>query len=75
MPSFLTLNPTFFAVIAHAIWSSNGFLSAFAAEEDLFNDVGVVDFAGSGVVHMTGTLLSWLYLLPPNLCISLLQVV
>jgi Amt family ammonium transporter len=41
-----------YPVVVHSIWSSNGFLSAFSAEP--FRDVGCVDFAGSGVVHMTG---------------------
>jgi len=45
-----------YPVIAHSIWDDNGFLSAFAAEEDLFRGVGTIDFAGSGVVHMTGGL-------------------
>ncbi|KAL7560086.1 hypothetical protein ACA910_016144 [Epithemia clementina (nom. ined.)] len=40
-----------YPVVAHAIWSRNGFLSAFAA--DPYRGVGVVDFAGSGVVHIT----------------------
>jgi len=31
-------------------------LSAFAAPEDLFLDVGCIDFAGSGVVHLVGGL-------------------
>eukprot|EP00522_Entomoneis_paludosa_P008735 CAMPEP_0172446050 /NCGR_PEP_ID=MMETSP1065-20121228/5737_1 /TAXON_ID=265537 /ORGANISM="Amphiprora paludosa, Strain CCMP125" /LENGTH=518 /DNA_ID=CAMNT_0013197067 /DNA_START=76 /DNA_END=1632 /DNA_ORIENTATION=- len=44
-----------YPVVVHAIWSSNGFLSAFYQDsDDLFQDVGTVDFAGSGVVHMTG---------------------
>ena len=38
--------------IAHSIWSENGFLSAFA--KDPFRGVGVIDFAGSGVVHLSG---------------------
>lgn len=38
--------------IVHSIWSTNGFLSAFAAEP--FRGVGVIDFAGSGVVHLSG---------------------
>jgi len=36
-----------YPVIVHAIWNSNGWLS------DLW-DSGMIDFAGSGVVHMTG---------------------
>jgi len=41
-----------YPVIAHSIWSPQGFLSAFAAEP--LWGVGMIDFAGSGVVHMTG---------------------
>jgi ammonium transporter, Amt family len=41
-----------YPVIVRSIWSGNGFLSAFA--EDKFREVGVIDFAGSGVVHLTG---------------------
>jgi Amt family ammonium transporter len=41
-----------YPVVAHSIWSNNGFLSAFAAEP--FQGIGVLDFAGSGVVHVTG---------------------
>jgi len=41
-----------YPVIVRSIWSGNGFLTAF--RDDPFRDVGVVDFAGSGVVHMTG---------------------
>ena len=41
-----------YPVVAHAIWSSNGFRSAFTS--DPMNGIGMVDFAGSGVVHMTG---------------------
>mmetsp|Transcript_12480 Transcript_12480/g.16999 ORF Transcript_12480/g.16999 Transcript_12480/m.16999 type:complete len:497 (+) Transcript_12480:163-1653(+) len=43
-----------YPVIVHWIWSGNGWLTAFAADEDLFLDSGMIDFAGSGVVHMTG---------------------
>jgi ammonium transporter, Amt family len=39
-------------VVVHSIWSYDGFLTAF--RDDPFRGVGVVDFAGSGVVHMTG---------------------
>ena len=41
-----------YPVIAHSIWSNNGFLSISNA--DPFFGVGAVDFAGSGVVHVTG---------------------
>lgn len=43
-----------FAPALHAAggWSSTGWASAF--NSDPLFDVGVVDFAGSGVVHMTG---------------------
>ena len=38
--------------VVHSIWSANGFLSAFA--RDPYRGVGVIDFAGSGVVHLSG---------------------
>jgi len=41
-----------YPVVVHAIWNSNGFISAF--NSDPVAGVGMVDFAGSGVVHMTG---------------------
>jgi Amt family ammonium transporter len=41
-----------YPVIVHAIWSPNGFLAADNVEPLL--GVGMVDFAGSGVVHLTG---------------------
>merc|ERR1712048_50503 len=44
-----------YPVVVHAIWDNNGFLSAFYdGEEGPFMGVGMVDFAGSGVVHLTG---------------------
>ena len=43
-----------YPVIVRSIWSSAGFLTAF--RDDPFRGVGVIDFAGSGVVHMTGKL-------------------
>lgn len=43
-----------YPVVVHAIWSNDGFLSAAANVEDRFRGVGMIDFAGSGVVHMTG---------------------
>jgi len=42
-----------YPVVVHSIWSSAGFLSAFG-DGPKFLGSGVYDFAGSGVVHMTG---------------------
>ena len=41
-----------YPVVAHAFWSPHGFLSIFAS--DRLWDCGVIDFAGSGPVHMVG---------------------
>jgi ammonium transporter, Amt family len=41
-----------YPVIVHSIWASDGFLSAF--HSPAFRGIGVIDFAGSGVVHLTG---------------------
>lgn len=41
-------------IIVRAVWSNEGFLSAFHV--DPLWGVGMVDFAGSGVVHVTGGL-------------------
>lgn len=41
-----------YPVVAHAVWSANGFLSNSNANP--FLNVGAIDFAGSGVVHVTG---------------------
>jgi ammonium transporter, Amt family len=41
-----------YPVVAHAFWSSNGFLSNIA--RDPLWGSGVIDLAGSGPVHMTG---------------------
>jgi Amt family ammonium transporter len=43
-----------FPVVAHAVWSIDGFLNAFKGNR-LF-DSGMIDIAGSGVVHITGGL-------------------
>ena len=41
-----------YPVVAHAFWSTNGFLANTNAEP-LWNS-GAIDFAGSGPVHMLG---------------------
>ncbi|CAJ1954842.1 unnamed protein product [Cylindrotheca closterium] len=41
-----------YPVVAHALWSNNGFISNFNV--DPFLGSGAIDFAGSGVVHLTG---------------------
>jgi Ammonium Transporter Family len=41
-----------YPIIVHSIWSHQGFLSAFSL--DPLWGSGMIDFAGSGVVHMTG---------------------
>ena len=48
----LMLTGFVYPVVVHSIWSSTGFLSAFASDPWLGS--GMIDFAGSGVVHMTG---------------------
>ena len=48
----LFLTAFVYPVVVHAIWNGDGFLTALT-EEALFG-VGMIDFAGSGVVHMTG---------------------
>lgn len=41
-----------YPVVVHWVWDGAGFLSAFSSAPIL--GVGMIDFAGSGVVHMTG---------------------
>lgn len=42
-----------YPVVVHWVWDGNGWLTAFKDNDKLF-DCGMYDFAGSGVVHMTG---------------------
>jgi Amt family ammonium transporter len=48
----LFLTAFIYPVVVHAIWNGEGFLSAF--NSNLMFGCGMIDFAGSGVVHMTG---------------------
>jgi ammonium transporter, Amt family len=41
-----------YPVVAHSVWSFSGFLSN--SNNDPFLGSGAIDFAGSGVVHLTG---------------------
>ncbi|KAG7356912.1 ammonium transporter family-domain containing protein [Nitzschia inconspicua] len=41
-----------YPVVAHTVWSNNGFLSL--GNVNPLISIGAVDFAGSGVVHLTG---------------------
>jgi Amt family ammonium transporter len=50
----LMLTGFVYPVVVHSIWSSSGFLSAFTSSENQLLGSGMIDFAGSGVVHMTG---------------------
>ena len=48
-----------FPVIAHWVWSSEGWLSAIRPEDQPpVGTIGAVDFAGSGVVHLLGASIS-----------------
>jgi len=42
-----------YPVVSHWVWSAQGWLSAFKADDLLFGS-GMIDFAGCGVVHMVG---------------------
>lgn len=41
-----------YPIVAHWVWSANGWLSAFRTNK--WNGSGMIDFAGCGVVHMVG---------------------
>jgi Amt family ammonium transporter len=49
----VALTSLIYPVVAHWVWAGDGWAHANAAAGRLF-DVGVVDFAGGGVVHMVG---------------------
>ena len=51
----IVLTSFIYPVVVHWGWSADGWASAFASDKrDLLMGVGVVDFAGSGIVHMVG---------------------
>lgn len=62
----LVLSGFIYPIIAHQIWSRNGFLCVDNSTP--FLNQGVIDFAGSGVVHLTGgiTALYATYILGPR---------
>eukprot|EP00965_Chrysotila_dentata_P139617 4616209-Pleurochrysis_carterae.AAC.3 len=43
-----------YPIVVHWVWDSSGFLSAGNSDNDVRWGTGVIDFGGSGVVHMTG---------------------
>jgi len=45
-----------YTVVVHWVWDSHGWLSAFNEDARKEFGYGVIDFAGSGVVHMVGGL-------------------
>jgi len=53
----IILTTFIYPIVVHWVWSVTGWLSAFYTAEDgkkFISKNGVIDFAGSGVVHMTG---------------------
>jgi len=54
----LMLTAFVYPVVVHAIWSGHGFLSGWNEDSTMIKELGtgMIDFAGSGVVHMTGGL-------------------
>jgi hypothetical protein len=49
----VVLSGIIYPIVVHQIWSSNGFLSVNNRFNPVLNQ-GAIDFAGSGVVHLTG---------------------
>jgi len=49
----LILSSFVYPIISHWVWSSTGWLSPLKEGAKIFG-VGAIDFAGSGVVHLTG---------------------
>jgi Amt family ammonium transporter len=45
-----------YPVVAHSVWSQSGFLSR--TNDDRLLDMGALDFAGAGVVHLNGGLIA-----------------
>jgi len=43
-----------YPIVVHWVWALGGWMSMFQFSEDLPHNVGVMDFAGAGVVHMLG---------------------
>jgi len=53
----VVLTTFIYPIVVHWVWSSTGWLSAFYTDSDgdrFLKENGVIDFAGSGVVHMVG---------------------
>jgi len=53
----IILTTFIYPIVAHWVWSSTGWLSAFYNDGNgnrYLEENGMLDFAGSGVVHMTG---------------------
>eukprot|EP01065_Artemidia_motanka_P042109 TRINITY_DN558_c0_g1_i9.p2 TRINITY_DN558_c0_g1~~TRINITY_DN558_c0_g1_i9.p2 ORF type:complete len:572 (+),score=186.41 TRINITY_DN558_c0_g1_i9:154-1716(+) len=50
----IVLTGWIYPVVVHWVWSSEGWLSAFAPEDVRLGKLGMIDYAGSGVVHTVG---------------------